>query len=68
MGEHPLKKLMFPRSVAFMGASNNILRMGSFLLVNLIGEKFDGPIYPVHPKEETVLGLKAYRRASREPT
>ena len=62
MGEHPLKKLMFPRSVAFMGASNNIMRMGSFLLVNLIGEKFDGPIYPVHPKEETVLGLKAYKR------
>ncbi len=62
MGEHPLKKLMFPRSVAFMGASNNILRMGSFLLVNLIGGKFEGPIYPVHPKEETVLGLKAYKR------
>ncbi len=62
MGEHPLKKLMFPRSVAFMGASNNIMRMGSFLFVNLIGGKFEGPIYPVHPKEETVLGLKAYKR------
>ena len=62
MSENPLKKLMFPRSVAFMGASNNIMRMGSFLLVNLIGGKFEGPIYPVHPKEETVLGLKAYGR------
>ena len=61
MGENPLKKLMFPRSVAFMGASNNIMRMGSFLLVNLIGENFEGPIYPVHPKEEAVLGLKAYK-------
>ena len=62
MDEHPLKKLMFPGSVAFMGASNNIMRMGSFLLVNLIGGKFEGPIYPVHPEEETVLGLKAYKR------
>jgi len=67
MGEHPLKKLMFPRSVAFMGASNNILRMGSFLLVNLIGEGFEGPIYPVHPKEETVLGLKACKRLRHLP-
>jgi acyl-CoA synthetase (NDP forming) len=62
MDENPLEKLMFPRSVAFMGASNNIMRMGSFLLVNLIGGKFEGPIYPVHPSEETVLGLRAYRK------
>jgi acyl-CoA synthetase (NDP forming) len=62
MDGNPLEKLMFPRSVAFMGASNNIMRMGSFLLVNLIGGKFEGPVYPVHPSEETVLGLKAYRK------
>jgi len=62
MNGNPLKKLMFPRSVAFMGASNNIMRMGSFLLVNLIGGKFEGPVYPVHPTEKTVLGLTAYRR------
>jgi acyl-CoA synthetase (NDP forming) len=65
--EHPLKKLMFPRSVAFMGASNHILRMGSFLLVNLIGGRFEGPVYPVHPTEETVLGLRAYKSLEELP-
>ncbi len=67
MEVNPLHKLMRPRSIAFMGASNNITRMGSFLLTNVIGGGFEGPIYPVHPREETVLGLKAYRRIADLP-
>ena len=61
MSVNPLHKLMNPKSVAFMGASNNIMRMGSFLLINTIVGKFEGNIYPVHPSEEMVLGLKAYK-------
>ncbi|MDY6856134.1 MAG: CoA-binding protein [Thermodesulfobacteriota bacterium] len=62
MQKNPLHELMNPKSIAFMGASKNISRMGSFLMINTIAGKFEGPIYPVHPKEETVLGLKAYKR------
>lgn len=61
MAENPLHKLMNPSSIAFMGASNNITRMGTFLLMNTIAGKFKGDIYPIHPKEETILGRKVYK-------
>ncbi|MDD5224767.1 MAG: acetate--CoA ligase family protein, partial [bacterium] len=57
---NPLKEIMNPRSIAFLGASNNLLKMGSMQLLNLINAGFKGPIYPVHPDLDTVLGLKAY--------
>ncbi len=61
MAENPLHKLMNPKSVAVFGASNNIARMGSLCLLAMISEEFDGPIYPVHPSEDTIFGLKAYK-------
>ncbi len=35
--------------------------MGTGQLATLIFQGFNGKIYPVHPKESTVLGYKAYR-------
>ncbi len=61
MAENPLHKLMNPKSVAVMGASSNISRMGSISLLAIICGEFDGPVYPVHPSEDTILGLKAYK-------
>jgi len=34
--------------------------MGTGQLATLIMQGFDGPIYPIHPTEKTVLGLEAY--------
>ena len=49
-----------PKSIAFFGASNNFNRMGTIILDSLKDLDFEGPVYPVHPKEEEVLGYKAY--------
>jgi acyl-CoA synthetase (NDP forming) len=35
--------------------------MGTGQLATLIMQGFKGPVYPVHPTEDTVLGLPAYR-------
>ncbi len=51
---------MNPSSIAFVGASNNVAKMGSLQCLNLIHSGFSGDILFVHPKEETVLGRKAY--------
>jgi acyl-CoA synthetase (NDP forming) len=59
--ESPLFWIAHPRSIAFFGASNNILSMGTSLLSSLRALRFQGGVYPVHPKEENVLGLKAFR-------
>ena len=58
---------MNPSSIAFVGASNNFSKMGSLQCLNLIHSGFSGDILPVHPKEETVLGKKAYHFISDLP-
>lgn len=58
--ESPLYAIANPRSVAFFGASNSVASMGTNLLLSLQAAGFEGPIYPVHPKEDRVLDLKAY--------
>ncbi len=61
---HPLKQLMNPGSIAFWGASNNPMKMGTIQLANVIETGYTGDIYPVHPSESTVLGLPAYASIS----
>ena len=56
-----LYKLINPDSIVFFGASNNFGSMGTNQLSSLLGLGFEGRIYPVHPRESTVLGLKAYQ-------
>ncbi|MDI6887309.1 MAG: CoA-binding protein, partial [Candidatus Thermoplasmatota archaeon] len=56
-----LDPLFNPKSVAVIGASNKELTIGNRILKNLIDFKFKGELFPVHPKEELVRGLKAYK-------
>ncbi len=60
MKEHPLYKIANPESIAILGASNNFMSMGTSVLSSIQALHFKGPIYPVHPKEKTVLGRPAY--------
>ncbi len=55
-----LDSLFRPRGVAVIGASNNTFSIGNRVVKNLITHNFKGGIYPVHPKEVEILGLKAY--------
>lgn len=58
--EHFLRRFFEPESVAIVGASNNPLRINHNLVANLVNLGFQGRIYPVHPKEKEIMGLKAY--------
>ncbi|MGE5841337.1 MAG: acetate--CoA ligase family protein, partial [Deltaproteobacteria bacterium] len=58
--EHFLAGFFEPRSVAIVGASNNPTRANYYLLSNLLRLGFKGRIYPVHPNEKEIQGLKAY--------
>jgi acyl-CoA synthetase (NDP forming) len=55
-----LDKLLRPGSVAVVGASDDVDKHGHRLLRNLIAGGYEGRIYPVNPKAETVLGIKSY--------
>lgn len=56
-----------PKSVAVVGATNNPLKFGHYLLLNLIDLGFKGKVYPVNLKADEVLGLKAYPRVDLIP-
>ena len=56
----PLFRIVNPQSIAFFGASNRFSSMGTNQLSSLKALGFKGQIYPIHPREKTVLDLKAY--------
>jgi acyl-CoA synthetase (NDP forming) len=57
---HRLDPLLRPRSVAVYGASERPYSVGRRTVHNLITGKFEGPIYPINPGRDEVLGLKCY--------
>lgn len=57
---HPLDPLINPRSVAIIGASASVHRVGGRPLRYLIEHGYDGAIYPVNPTRDEVQGVKAY--------
>ncbi|HDQ03193.1 MAG TPA: CoA-binding protein, partial [Deltaproteobacteria bacterium] len=58
--ESPLYPIVNPKSIAFFGASNNFMRMGSIMLSSLQALGYEGKIYPIHQTEKEVRGYKAY--------
>lgn len=66
--ESPLYPIANPKSIAFFGASNNYSAMGSGILSTILSDGYEGIIYPVHPKEKTVLNLPAYSTVNQIPT
>src|SRR3954451_9009395 len=55
-----IARLLRPRSVAVIGASDRPESVGRAVLRNLLGGGFDGPIYPVNPTAPHVLSVPAY--------
>jgi len=56
-----LEHFFTPKSVAVVGASTEPGKVGYDILFNLLDAKFQGDIYPVNPKADQILGLKAYK-------
>ena len=59
--DSPLYRIANPRSIAFFGASNNFMRMGSIMLSSMEDFRYEGSIYPIHLTEKQVRGHRAYR-------
>ncbi len=62
-----IDRLLRPKSVAVIGASDRHGALGATLLNNLVQYEFDGDIYPVNPKRDELQGLKVYKSAEALP-
>ncbi|KPK20990.1 MAG: acyl-CoA synthetase [Nitrospira bacterium SG8_3] len=59
-----LEKILDAESVAIVGASKTETKRGFQAIRTLLDEKFQGNIYPVNPKEKSILGFKCYENVS----
>ena len=49
-----------PNGVAVIGASHNPAKLGYAVLRNLVEHGYAGPVYPVNPKADEILGVRCY--------
>ncbi len=62
-----IERLLRPRSIAFVGASESAVKVGGRRFLSLIASGFEGALYPVSPRP-TVAGLAAYPDIATLPT
>ncbi len=60
MSNNPLHNLMNPASIAIAGAGNNFMKMGTMHALSIVKDGYAGKLYPVHPREKSVIGIPAY--------
>jgi acetyl coenzyme A synthetase (ADP forming)-like protein len=56
-----MKRIMQPKAVAVIGASDEAGKIGNSVMKNLINGGYKGQIYPIHPKAAEIMGHKAYK-------
>lgn len=63
-----LAKIFRPNSVAVVGASAKAESVGRTVLENLQQARFPGPIYPINPKYQSLLGLPVFASVRELPS
>ncbi|MBN1869300.1 MAG: bifunctional acetate--CoA ligase family protein/GNAT family N-acetyltransferase [Candidatus Omnitrophica bacterium] len=56
-----------PKTIAIIGASNNRGSVGYGVMHNLIGQGYEGAVYPINNKRQSIQGVKAYPSVSDTP-
>lgn len=61
------EKLLNPKSVVVVGGSDDVYKPGGKVLKNLIDSNFNGNLYVVNPKLDSVQGIKSFRTVNDLP-
>ncbi len=62
------EQLFHPKSIAIVGASNNISKPGGKIIKNLIEHCFEGEIFAVNPNESQVQGIPSFSSVDELPS
>jgi acetyltransferase len=62
-----LHRLFNPKTIAVIGATNRKGSVGYSVIRNLIGSGYEGVVYPINPKRESILGVKVYPSVKETP-
>ncbi len=61
------EKLLHPKSIAIVGASNNISKPGGKIVKNLLDNQFNGNLYAVNPNESVIQGIPSFSSVEELP-
>ncbi|MFW9902380.1 MAG: acetate--CoA ligase family protein [Candidatus Thorarchaeota archaeon] len=64
---HFLHGFLNPKSVAIYGANNKGNSLAGLQIMNLIKSGYEGKVYPIHLKLDSVMGFKAYKSITEVP-
>lgn len=67
MSSHFLHGILNPKSVAIYGANNSGASLACIQLMNIIISGYDGEVYPIHLKLDSIMGFKAYKSIAEVP-
>jgi acyl-CoA synthetase (NDP forming) len=56
-----LKCIFEPKSIAVIGASATAGTVGNAIFSNMLQSSFKGPVYPVNPRYNNIMSVKAYK-------
>ena len=62
-----LRAVCAPRSLAVVGASDDVYKWGGSVLKNILDGGFEGPVYPVSPRGGRCFGLPVYASVDELP-
>ncbi|WP_338448237.1 acetate--CoA ligase family protein [Niallia oryzisoli] len=62
-----LKPLLDPNSIAIIGASSDLTKIGGLPIKNLVDFNYQGSIFPVNPKYNEIAGLTCYTHINQIP-
>lgn len=54
-------QIFYAKSIAIIGASNNPSKATHQIIKTMLREQFGGTLYPIHPTEKEILGLKCHK-------
>jgi acetate---CoA ligase (ADP-forming) len=57
----PLDAFFKPKSVAIVGASSDPKKVGNTALKNLVSMGYQGKVFPINPREDSILGFRCYK-------
>jgi acetyltransferase len=63
-----LDALFSPKTVAVVGASRTSGKIGHTILKNMIEAGFEGELFPVNPKADSILGLTSFKDIAQLPS
>ena len=64
---HSLDRILNPRTIAVVGASNDPEKRGYRAIATLLADEYQGKIIPINLKEKKILGLDCYAKLQDVP-